>query len=230
MGPFLQELAAVGTKNANAKVGRKASKKGREKSENILNMPISRLRDKKGKPGSAKVNFQSTKDRFHKPQRVEQPLTKEEGEMSDNEEVYEQFKEVKWMEWCEDVMADEIRTLQRLQRLQATSDNLPKEKVASVFPSFCWHIPLYSRIIHLTSLLFFHFIQVLSKIRNYLQLIGRRIDQIVLEHEEELYKQDSMFFFFLGSYFICSSFDMINVHCFSICYFCRSLYLLEVSW
>ncbi|XP_024046353.1 protein CHROMATIN REMODELING 5 isoform X1 [Citrus clementina] len=155
------ELAAVGAKNANAKVGRKASKKGREKSENILNMPISRLRDKKGKPGSAKVNFQSTKDRFHKPQRVEQPLTKEEGEMSDNEEVYEQFKEVKWMEWCEDVMADEIRTLQRLQRLQATSDNLPKEKV-------------------------------LSKIRNYLQLIGRRIDQIVLEHEEELYKQDRM--------------------------------------
>lgn len=155
------ELAAVGGKNANAKVGRKASKKGREKSENILNMPISRLRDKKGKPGSAKVKFQSSKDRFHKPQRVEQPLIKEEGEMSDNEEVYEQFKEVKWMEWCEDVMADEIKTLQRLQRLQATSDNLPKEKV-------------------------------LSKIRNYLQLIGRRIDQIVLEHEEELYKQDRM--------------------------------------
>lgn len=155
------ELAAVGGKNANAKVGRKASKKGREKSENILNMPISRFRDKKGKPGSAKVNFQTSKDRFHKPQRVEQPLMKEEGEMSDNEEVYEQFKEVKWMEWCEDVMADEIRTLQRLQRLQATSDNLPKEKV-------------------------------LSKIRNYLQLIGRRIDQIVLEHEEELYKQDRM--------------------------------------
>ncbi|KAI3469083.1 hypothetical protein Pfo_025746 [Paulownia fortunei] len=24
--------------------------------------------------------------------------------MSDNEEVYEQFKEVKWMVWCEDVM------------------------------------------------------------------------------------------------------------------------------
>lgn len=150
MGPFLQELAAVGGKSANAKVGRKASKKSRDKSENILNMPISRLRDKKGKPGSAKVKFQSSKDRFHKPQRVEQPLIKEEGEMSDNEEVYEQFKEVKWMEWCEDVMADEIKTLQRLQRLQATSDNLPKEKVASVFPSFCWCIHLFSRIIYLT--------------------------------------------------------------------------------
>lgn len=184
----------MGGKNANAKVGRKASKKGREKSENILNMPISRMRDKKGNPASAKVNFQTSKDRFHKPQRVEQPLLKEEGEMSDDEEVYEQFKEVKWMEWCEDVMVSEIKTLQRLQRLQATSDNLPKEKVASVFPSFCWFM-FFSRIIYLTFFhCFSHFIQVLSKIRNYLQLIGRRIDQIVLEHEDELYKQDRMCF------------------------------------
>lgn len=49
--------------------------------------------------------------------------------MSDNEEVYEQFKEVKWMEWCEDVMMDEERTLKRLQKLQTTSADLPKEKV-----------------------------------------------------------------------------------------------------
>lgn len=41
-------------------------------------------------------------------------------------------------------------------------------------------------------------LQVLSKIRNYLQLIGRRIDQIVLEYEEELYKQDSMCFCILN--------------------------------
>ncbi|XP_044478849.1 protein CHROMATIN REMODELING 5-like isoform X2 [Mangifera indica] len=150
------ELAAVGGKSANAKGGRKASKK--EKG-NILNMSISQIKGKKGKSGTSKFNFQITKDR-HKPQRVE-PLVKEEGEMSDNEEVYEQFKEVKWMEWCEDVMITEIKTLQRLHRLQTTSADLPKEKV-------------------------------LSRIRNYLQLIGRRIDQIVLEHEEELYKQDRM--------------------------------------
>lgn len=68
------------------------------------------------------------KERPQKPMEVE-PLVKEEGEMSDNEEVYEQFKEVKWMEWCEDVMVDEIKTLKRLQRLQTTSANLPKEKV-----------------------------------------------------------------------------------------------------
>lgn len=49
--------------------------------------------------------------------------------MSGNEEVYEQFREVKWMEWCEDVMKTEIKTLSRLHRLQTTSADLPKEKV-----------------------------------------------------------------------------------------------------
>lgn len=83
--------------------------------------------DRKGKPGSPKVNVK-LRDRTSRPQRVEN-LVKEEGEMSDNEEVYEHFKEVKWMEWCEDVMADEIKTLERLQRLQTTSAKLPKEKV-----------------------------------------------------------------------------------------------------
>ncbi|KAK9274029.1 hypothetical protein L1049_018843 [Liquidambar formosana] len=151
------ELAAVGGRSSNAKGGRKASKKGRE---NLLNISISHNKDKKGKLGSLKVNVQMNKDKPHKLRSVE-PLVKEEGEMSDTEEVYEQFKEVKWMEWCEDVMVGEEKTLKRLHRLQTTSANLPKEKV-------------------------------LSKIRNYLQLLGRRIDRIVLEHEEEPYKQDRM--------------------------------------
>lgn len=34
--------------------------------------------------------------------------------------------------------------------------------------------------------------KVLSKIRNYLQLLGRKIDQIVIEHEEEPHKQERM--------------------------------------
>ncbi|OMO51280.1 SNF2-related protein [Corchorus capsularis] len=151
------EVAAVGGKNAGTKTGRKASKKERE---NPLNVPMSRGREKKGKPGSPKVSIKMSRDRPQRPQKVE-PLVKEEGEMSDNEEVYEQFKEVKWREWCEDVMADEIKTLRRLEKLQTTSADLPKEKV-------------------------------LSKIRNYLQLLGTRIDQIVLEHEDELYRQDRM--------------------------------------
>ncbi|KAK8466942.1 hypothetical protein PHAVU_008G199800 [Phaseolus vulgaris] len=148
-----QELAVLGVKNANSKVGRKPSKKDRD---NIISLV--RGQEKKKKSGS--VNVQIRKDRFQKPQKVES-IVKEEGEMSDNEEVYEQFKEVKWMEWCQDVMVEEMKTLKRLHRLQQTSANLPKEKV-------------------------------LSKIRNYLQLLGRRIDQIVLEHEEEPYKQDRM--------------------------------------
>ncbi|TKY46707.1 CHROMATIN REMODELING 5 [Spatholobus suberectus] len=56
--------------------------------------------------------------------------------MSDDEEVYEQFKEVKWMEWCQDVMVEEMKTLKRLHRLQTTSANLPKEKVLSKIRSY----------------------------------------------------------------------------------------------
>ena len=74
------------------------------------------------------VAGQTNKDRLAKPQKVE-PLVKEEGEMSDNEEVYEKLKEEKWMEWCEDVMVDQTKTLGRLQRLQTISADLPKEKV-----------------------------------------------------------------------------------------------------
>jgi chromodomain-helicase-DNA-binding protein 1 len=99
--------------------------KGRE---NLLNISVSRDRGKKSKPGSVIVSVQTSKNRPQRPQRVEQ-LVKEEGEMSDNEELCEQFKEVKWMEWCEEVMFDEIKTLKRLNKLQTTSADLPKEKV-----------------------------------------------------------------------------------------------------
>ncbi|KAI4305991.1 hypothetical protein L6164_029311 [Bauhinia variegata] len=153
-----QEVAVLGGKSLNSKVGRKASKKEREQ---LMNMSLSRGQEKKGKVGSPKVNARMRKDRPQKHQRVE-PMVKEEGEISDNEEVYEHFKEVKWMEWCQDVMLEEMKTLKRLQRLQTISANLPKEKV-------------------------------LSKIRNYLQLLGRRIDQIVLKHHsKEPYKRDRM--------------------------------------
>ncbi|KAL3529980.1 hypothetical protein ACH5RR_009302 [Cinchona calisaya] len=72
-----------------------------------------------------------------KSQNVE-PLVKEEGEMSDTEEVHGQFKEVKWREWCEDVMVDEEKTLKHLQKLHTTSADIPKEKelhLAGVGPS-----------------------------------------------------------------------------------------------
>jgi len=54
------------------------------------------------------------------------------------------------------------------------------------------------------------------KIRSYLQLLGRRIDQIVLEHEEEPYKQDSMCFFF---FFLLDSFIIAMVYVtFNLCF------------
>ncbi|KAI3461152.1 hypothetical protein Pfo_017815 [Paulownia fortunei] len=148
------EVVAVGGKNSIVKVGRKNAKRQKE------TFISSRGKGRQGKPASPGVNVQMNKRRAPKTQKIE-PLVKEEGEMSDNEEVYEQFKEVKWMEWCEDVMIDEEKTLKRLQKLQSTSADLPKEKV-------------------------------LSKIRNYLQLIGRRIDQIVSEYEQESYRQERM--------------------------------------
>ncbi|KAL3518862.1 hypothetical protein ACH5RR_021451 [Cinchona calisaya] len=151
------ELVAIGGKNSNVKMGHKDSKKQKRA---LLNVSEACGKSRQGTLGSPGQNFQTKRAKASKPQKVE-PLVKEEGEMSDTEEVYEQFKEVKWREWCEDVMVDEEKTLKRLQRLQSTSADLPKETV-------------------------------LSKIRNYLQLLGRRIDQVVLEYEEGPYRKERM--------------------------------------
>lgn len=150
------ETAVYGGKNANAKVGRKASKER----ENPLIVSLAHRGIKKGKAGSSRLNIEMNKNRPLKPQKVE-PLVKEEGEMSDDDEVYEKFKEEKWMEWCEEMMADSIKTLNRLERLQTISANLPKDTV-------------------------------LAKVKNYLKLLGRRIDRIVLDNEEEPHGQDKM--------------------------------------
>lgn len=95
-------------KNAYSKVGKKTSKKEKE---HLVDISLSRGQEKKKNTGSYKVNVQMRKDRLQKPLKVE-PIVKEEGEMSDDdEEVYEQFKEVKWLEWCQDVMVEEGKTL-----------------------------------------------------------------------------------------------------------------------
>ncbi|KAI3707690.1 hypothetical protein L6452_26319 [Arctium lappa] len=151
------ELVAVGGKSSGTKGGRKGSKKHKD---HVPNIPTSRSKGKQWKPGSPETKVPKGKLKMTRG-RKNVPLVKEEGEMSDTEEVYEQFKEVKWMEWCEDVLIEEKKTLERLHRLQTTSADLPKEKV-------------------------------LSRIRNYLQLLGRRIDQIVIDHEEDPYKQERM--------------------------------------
>ncbi|XP_023732470.1 protein CHROMATIN REMODELING 5 [Lactuca sativa] len=157
------ELVAVGGKASGTKGGRKGTKKQKDQFPNHNN-PISRTRGKQWKPGSGSPEAKLPKNKIKMTRgtgKKTEPLVKEEGEMSDTEEVYEQFKEVKWMEWCEDVLTEEKKTLERLHRLQTTSADLPKEKV-------------------------------LSRIRNYLQLLGRKIDQIVIDHEEDPYKQEKM--------------------------------------
>ncbi|XP_074310601.1 protein CHROMATIN REMODELING 5 [Silene latifolia] len=147
-----------------ADAGKKSNAKARNKSskhpDHFQNQPKPRGRGRVGRSNSPKLATRAGNNRSRRNQNAE-PLVKEEGEMSGNEEVSKQFKEVKWMEWCQDIMADEKKTFERLQKLQTTSADLPKEKV-------------------------------LSKIRKYLQHIGRRIDQIVDEHGQEPHKQDRM--------------------------------------
>ncbi|KAH9602190.1 hypothetical protein KSS87_018457 [Heliosperma pusillum] len=163
--PNLKDRAsALLEMETSADAGKKSNSKARNKSskhpDHFQNLPKPRGRGGVGRSNSPKLATRAGNIRSQRNQNAE-PLVKEEGEMSDNEEVSKQFKEVKWMEWCQDVMADEKKTFERLQKLQTTSADLPKEKV-------------------------------LSKIRKYLQHIGRRIDQIVDEHGQEAHKQDRM--------------------------------------
>ncbi|KAJ0978034.1 hypothetical protein J5N97_013508 [Dioscorea zingiberensis] len=149
-----KEFANVSGKNSKIKGCRKVAK---SEGENIIRQPSSRLKDMASKTGNARSN----KEHLHKRRKVE-PRVKEEGEISESEEQerYQQFKEEKWMEWCAEVMEEEEQTLNRLERLQTTSLDLPKEKV-------------------------------LSRIRKYLQLIGRKIDKIIQQHEVS-YNQSRM--------------------------------------
>lgn len=123
-----------------------------------------------------------------------EPQVKEEGEISDSEqERYQQLKEEKWMEWCADVMEEEEQTLKRLQRLQTTSIDLPKEKVGPPILFYCLFQLL--RWLSVLQSLETLFLQVLLRIRKYLQLIGRKIDKIVQQHEVT-YKQSRKYSIF----------------------------------
>lgn len=115
-----KEFAAVG-KNSKAKVDRKFPK-----SEPDLKFSKTRSKEVQGKAGSSKPNLRMNKEPLHKRQRVEAKV-KEEGEFSESE--YRQFKDEKWKDWCTEVMKDEEQTLQLLEELQTTSEDLPKEMV-----------------------------------------------------------------------------------------------------
>lgn len=84
-----------------------------------------------------KQSTKPNKERHQKRPKVE-PRVKEEGEISESEEpqyhrykekIDQETKEERWRAWCANVMDDQLRTLKRLQKLQTTSVDLPKEEV-----------------------------------------------------------------------------------------------------
>uniref|UniRef100_A0A0D9X2H3 Protein CHROMATIN REMODELING 5 n=1 Tax=Leersia perrieri TaxID=77586 RepID=A0A0D9X2H3_9ORYZ len=84
------------------------------------------------KDTKVKEDNNTLKDDFQK-RKVVEAEAREEGEISESEAEtkYRQDKEEKWWEWCSEVLDDEQEILKRLDRLQNTSVNLPKEKVLS---------------------------------------------------------------------------------------------------
>ncbi|XP_058107074.1 protein CHROMATIN REMODELING 5 isoform X1 [Magnolia sinica] len=153
-----KEFAAVGGKSTKAKVARKPPKSD---GDNLHKFSSTRSKEVQGRVRFPKQSVGTIKEPLRKRQKVE-PRIKEEGEISESEqERYhsQQFREEKWREWCENEMHGEMKTLGRLEELQTTSEDLPKEKV-------------------------------LFKIRKYLQHLGRKIDEIVQEHDS--YKQSRL--------------------------------------
>ena len=79
----------------------------------------------------------SNKDMSMKRQNVEASV-KEEGEISETEEprykekLDQEAREERWRDWCETNMQDHLQILKRLEKLQRTSSDLPKDEVRSL--------------------------------------------------------------------------------------------------
>ncbi|KAL5197699.1 hypothetical protein ABZP36_001211 [Zizania latifolia] len=162
-GPNLDNRASALLQKEYTKFAGKSSKaKGgpRQAIDNESNGGVRSLRGRQ-KDTKVKEDNNSNKDGFQK-RKVVEAEAREEGEISESEAEtkYRQDKEEKWLEWCSEVLDDEQDILKRLDRLQNTSVNLPKEKV-------------------------------LSRIRRYLQIIGKKIGEIIDQHSES-YKQSRM--------------------------------------
>lgn len=125
-------------KSSKAKRSRKAVNGEEESGPRVTN---SRQKDVSLRSGLPKNEPRTNKDQLQKRHRVE-PDVKEEGEISDSdpEVKYREKKEEKWMEWCAEVMEAETETLKRLERLQTTSVDLPREKVV-------WLLSLFTLIL-----------------------------------------------------------------------------------
>ena len=123
------------------------SSKAKGGSRQTVNNDSSGTRPMRGRQKDAqeKDDNKSNKDDIQK-RKIVEAEAREEGEISESEAEtkYRLDKEEKWLEWCSEVLDEEQETLKRLDRLQNTSVNLPKEKVfafsvVSIFLKLLFH-------------------------------------------------------------------------------------------
>ena len=95
------------------------------------------VRTSQQKPRKGKSAQVSDRDQLSKRHNTE-ASAKEEGEISDTEEpryrekLDQKAREERWREWCETNMQDNMHTLRKLEKLQRTSSDLPKDEVSSI--------------------------------------------------------------------------------------------------
>ncbi|OEL30967.1 Protein CHROMATIN REMODELING 5, partial [Dichanthelium oligosanthes] len=132
--PNLDNRASALLQKEYAKFSGKSSKAKGVARQTVNNDSNSGARPMRGrqKDAQGKDDNKSNKDDIQK-RKVVEAEAREEGEISESEAEtkYRLDKEEKWLEWCSEVLDEEQETLKRLDRLQNTSVNLPKEKVLS---------------------------------------------------------------------------------------------------
>ncbi|CAL5061213.1 unnamed protein product [Urochloa decumbens] len=132
--PNLDNRASALLQKEYAKFSGKSSKAKAGARQTVNNDSSSGTRSMRGRQKDAqeKDDNKSNKDDIQK-RKIVEAEAREEGEISESEAEtkYRLDKEEKWLEWCSEVLDEEQETLKRLDRLQNTSVNLPKEKVLS---------------------------------------------------------------------------------------------------
>ncbi|CAN6206359.1 unnamed protein product [Urochloa humidicola] len=132
--PNLDNRASALLQKEYAKFSGKSSKAKAGARQTVNNDSSSGTRSMRGrqKDVQEKDDNKSNKDDIQK-RKIVEAEAREEGEISESEAEtkYRLDKEEKWLEWCSEVLDEEQETLKRLDRLQNTSVNLPKEKVLS---------------------------------------------------------------------------------------------------
>ncbi|RCV14364.1 hypothetical protein SETIT_2G419600v2 [Setaria italica] len=132
--PNLDNRASALLQKEYAKFSGKSSKAKAGARQTVNNDNSGGTRSMRGRQKDAqeKDDNKLNKDEIQK-RKIVEAEAREEGEISESEAEtkYRLDKEEKWLEWCSEVLDEEQETLKRLDRLQNTSLNLPKEKVLS---------------------------------------------------------------------------------------------------